>query len=249
MPCEKANCPVNRRNGHLHNHIDLSGAISTDFGLSSGDAGNGSQDDRMSSGVYSASPESRSTELDVHGGLGTPRSSGNGYDFKTIVDSYLMQTQQRYGTADEEDEGLDDVYQDLSSPLLNRSSQNLTTINELGGHMRPRTASAGSMGLRYEHNPQDPGDVNKSPAQCVNHNRFSFDESLLRQLEAGGDSGMTSSLVGVPPPLIWCMECSDHMVVVGCSNGRIEVSIHFNIQLFCFIIPVFCIVLFFMPNY
>ncbi|XP_071803083.1 sterol regulatory element-binding protein cleavage-activating protein-like isoform X2 [Asterias amurensis] len=222
MSCEKANYPVNRRNGHLHNHIDLSGAISTDFGLSSGDAGNGSQDDRMSSGVYSASPESRSTELDVNGGLGTPRSSGNGYDFKTIVDSYLMQTQQRYGTADEEDEGLDDVYQDLSSPLLNRSSQNLTTINELGGHMRPRTASAGSMGLRYEHNPQDPGDLNKSPAQCVNHNRFSFDESLLRQLEAGGDSGMTSSLVGVPPPLIWCMECSDHMVVVGCSNGRIE---------------------------
>ncbi len=230
VSCEKANSnyPVNRRNGHLHNHIDLSGAISTDFGLSSSsnEAVNGSQDDRMSSGVYSASPGSRSTELDANGGLGTPRSSGNGYDFKTLVDSYLMQSQQRYGMAveDEMDEGLDDVYQDLSSPLLNRSSQNLTTINELGGHIRPRTASAGSMGLRYEssHNHQDPVDMNQSPALCANHNRFSFDESLLRQLEAGGDSGMMSPLVGVPPPLIWCMECSNHMVVVGCSNGRIE---------------------------
>ncbi|XP_022079877.1 sterol regulatory element-binding protein cleavage-activating protein-like [Acanthaster planci] len=227
---EKSNTyPLSRRNGYSQNQVDLSGAICTDFGSSrsSVEVGSSCQDDRLSSGVYSGSVGSQSMEQDLSSCSGTPRSSGNGYDFRTLVDAYLMQEQHRYGNSlveDEDDEGLDDVYPDLPSPpIMHRSgSQNITTINEFRGSFRGRTASTGSMGLRFEssQSPREP--VSRSPTPYASRNRFSFDEELLRQCGAGGDAGMTSPLDGVLPPPIWCLVCSDHMVVVGCSNGRIE---------------------------
>ncbi|XP_038076321.1 sterol regulatory element-binding protein cleavage-activating protein-like isoform X2 [Patiria miniata] len=223
-PREKSNTyPISRRNGYSQNQVDLSGAISTNFSSrSSLDVGSSCQDDRLSSGVYSTSTGSQSTEHDLNSCVGTPQSAGSGYDFRTLVDSYLMQEQYRYGNGafEDEDEGLDDVYPNLPSPPCRSGSQNLTTINELG-NFRPRTGSTGSMGLRFETNQSPRDGSSRSPTQYASQNRFSFDEGFLRQGGAG-DAGMTSPLDGVQPPPIWCMVCSDHMVVVGCSSGRIE---------------------------
>ena len=36
------------------------------------------------------------------------------------------------------------------------------------------------------------------------------------------ESSFAAASEAMPPP-VWCLDCSDRLVVVGCANGRLEV--------------------------
>ncbi|XP_072029626.1 sterol regulatory element-binding protein cleavage-activating protein-like [Amphiura filiformis] len=209
--------PGNR--GTLFDQPNLAGAIKTDFcGHSSWDNTDISR--TSSSPVYTeSSPGTTKSSPD-------PISQG-GYNFKSIVDSHTNHS--------EKDHESDSAYP--SPPTSNRNSQNLSTIEEDEGAFRQRAWSANSMmsnrssphWAKFEigyNSPKSP-DLVMTPDSAFHNNygRFSFDEDTLHRMGSEEDihnRGMTGVHDGPLPP-VWCLCCSDQLVVVGCRNGRIEI--------------------------
>lgn len=54
-----------------------------------------------------------------------------------------------------------------------------------------------------------------APQKVLNSSRLSVDEHLMRRSSVG--SGFDNT---VPP--IWCIDCRENIVVLGCANGRLE---------------------------
>ena len=161
-----------------------------------------------------------------HGTSSPDTSNSSGYNFKSIVDSYAKH--------DEDNQEPDLAYS--SPPPSNRNSQNLQTIEEDENAFRQRAWSANSMMSnrssphwpKFEigyNSPKSP-DLSRTPDSAFhNYGRFSFDEETLQRMGSQEDI-MNREMTGIgdgPLPPVWCLSCSDQLVVVGCRNGRIEV--------------------------
>ena len=199
--------------GMLFDQLSLAGAINTDF---SRPAASPSNSNPMASGspheMAKASPE-------------------GGYNFQSIVDSCA-----------EEQLETEEAYPDSgypSPPPTTRNSQNLSTIDEDDRAFRQRAWSANSMlssrtslhWPKFEvggyNSPQSPVSARSPDSAFHNYGRFSFDEESINRVGSEEDimsQGMTGVAANGPLPPVWCLCCSDQLVVVGCRNGRIEVS-------------------------
>ena len=218
--------------GILVDQLTLKGAINTDFsggGNSDWEHNGGGDNNRTTSSnsdpmfaENTSSPNLNSTSPNLN--------STDGYNFKSVIENCTKSN-------------LDiDGYSDSgypSPPPTNRNSlQNLSTIDEDEGSAFRRRAWSGTATVGRANSPQWPKfevgyNSPQSPDSAFyNYGRFSFDEDVLRNMNGGevngegmrSQNGSDSCLDGGQLPTVWCLCCNDQLVVVGCSNGRIEVS-------------------------